>query len=152
MILAVYKAARILKEDPGLNMVKIIKVILRDQVVYFIAYVSQFEFCRRSLSTNAIRLIFVSAATILAEFLSSIKPILAVEDSIGNPAILSSVSAHLLLNMKESGAKGLNEGMGAWGDTMDGMDFAAPPTQVSAQPRPMPHRSRLLRLTAYRHQ
>lgn len=40
MILAVYKAARILREDPGLNTVKIIKIILRDQVVYFIAYVS----------------------------------------------------------------------------------------------------------------
>lgn len=37
MILAVHKSAKILKEDPGLNTVNIIKIIVRDQVVYFIA-------------------------------------------------------------------------------------------------------------------
>lgn len=37
MMLAVYKSASILKEDPGLSIAKIIKIIVRDQVVYFIA-------------------------------------------------------------------------------------------------------------------
>ena len=35
MILAVYKSAIILKEDSGLNVTRIIKIIVRDQVVYF---------------------------------------------------------------------------------------------------------------------
>lgn len=39
MILAVYKSALILKEDPGLNTANIVKIIVRDQVVYFMAYV-----------------------------------------------------------------------------------------------------------------
>ena len=40
MTLAVYKSAKILKEKPGLNTVNIIKIIIRDQVAYFIASVS----------------------------------------------------------------------------------------------------------------
>lgn len=37
MILAVYKSTTILKEDPDLSMARIIKIIVRDQVVYFMA-------------------------------------------------------------------------------------------------------------------
>ena len=37
MTLAMYKSAFILKEDPGLSTVKIIKTIVRDQVVYFMS-------------------------------------------------------------------------------------------------------------------
>lgn len=48
--------------------------------------------------------------------------------SLGNPAVLSSVGARLLLNMKEAGEKGLNEGMGGSGlkATVNEMQFAAP--------------------------
>lgn len=52
-----------------------------------------------------------------------------LEGTFGNPVILSSVGARLLINMKEAGEKGLNEGMGssaASRDTVSGMDFAAP--------------------------
>lgn len=35
MILAVYKSAKILKEDPGLATATIVKIIVRDQVVYY---------------------------------------------------------------------------------------------------------------------
>lgn len=37
MILAVYKSAIILKEDRGLNIYRIVKIIVHDQVVYFVA-------------------------------------------------------------------------------------------------------------------
>ena len=58
---------------------------------------------------------------------------LIVEEAFGNPAILSSVGARLLINMKKAGARGLNEGMGnsASKATMSGMDFAAPPAQTT---------------------
>lgn len=61
-------------------------------------------------------------------------PAQIIETSLGNPAILSSVGARLLINMKEAGAKGLNEGMGtrATRATLSGMDFAAAPPQISA--------------------
>lgn len=59
-----------------------------------------------------------------------------VESSLGNPAILSSVGACLLLNMKEAGAKGLNEGMGSSAGsrgTVSEMDFTAPPITSHAE-------------------
>lgn len=61
-----------------------------------------------------------------------------LEASLGNPAILSSVGARLLINMKEAGAKGLNEGMGSSAGskaTVSGMGFAAPPAQASVASR-----------------
>ena len=57
-----------------------------------------------------------------------------LSESLGNQAILSSVGARLLINMKEAGMKGLNEGMGSSAGskaTVSGMDFAAPPAQRS---------------------
>lgn len=78
------------------------------------------------------RLILVSAGAILENLLPSSVPSFAIECSLGNPAILSSVGARLLLNMKEVGENGLNEGMGISGmrATVDEMSFAAPPTQA----------------------
>lgn len=58
--------------------------------------------------------------------------------ALGSPAILSSVGARLLINMKEAGAKGWNEGMGSSAGskaTVSGMDFAAPPAQTSVASR-----------------
>ena len=40
MILALYKAAIIWKENAGLKGINLAKVLVRDQAVYFIAYVS----------------------------------------------------------------------------------------------------------------
>lgn len=37
MVFAVYKAAIILKEEPGLHSANFVKIIVRDQVVYFIS-------------------------------------------------------------------------------------------------------------------
>ena len=66
-------------------------------------------------------------------FLPASIPMLTVGGSLGNIAILSSVGARLLLNMKEAGEKGLNEGMGGSGlkATFNEMEFAAPPVQRS---------------------
>lgn len=57
-----------------------------------------------------------------------------LSSSLGNPAILSSVGARLLLNMKEAGTKGLNEGLGsnAARATISGIDFGMPPVRPSS--------------------
>lgn len=70
----------------------------------------------------------------LADTIPENIPVQIVQVSVGNPAILSSVGARLLINMKEAGAKGLNEGMGtrATRATLSGMGFAAAPPQMSA--------------------
>lgn len=49
MILAVYKSVKVLKEDPGLSTARIVKIILRDQVIYFMAYVLFCVYFRKSL-------------------------------------------------------------------------------------------------------
>lgn len=79
-------------------------------------------------------MILVSAGGILANSLSESIPEFILEDSLGNPAILSSVGARLLINMKEAGAKGLNEGMGSSvsRSTVSEMNFEAHPAQTSA--------------------
>ena len=80
-----------------------------------------------------IRLIFISAGAIVLNFIPSNIPVTMIGSSFGNTAILSSVGARLLLNMKEAGAQGLNEGMGSniSKATVSGMDFAEAPAQAS---------------------
>lgn len=136
MILAVYKSSQILKDNSGMTTIELIRIIIRDQLTYFSVWVTRHKYLRSLIITYEpiFRLIFVSVAAILNYFFTPPTiPGLIITESIGNPSILSSVGARLLLNMKEAGAKGLNEGMisGALIDTVSGMDFAAPPTQVS---------------------
>ena len=73
-------------------------------------------------------MIIVSAEGVLENFLPSSILVIVLGGTIGNPSILSSVGARLLLNMREAGEKGLNEGMGGSGlrATVNGMEFAAP--------------------------
>ena len=75
------------------------------------------------------RLIIISAGDIVFDIVPGSIPVASVESTLGNPAILSSVGARLLINMKKAGAKGLNEGIGGSSGskaTVSGMDFAVP--------------------------
>lgn len=90
-----------------------------------------FQSCTKRATS---RLIVISAGDIVFDILPGSIPIAVVESTLGNPAILSSVGARLLINMKEAGAKGLNEGTGsssASKATVSGMNFAVPPAQTS---------------------
>lgn len=51
-----------------------------------------------------------------------------INNTLGSTAILSSVGARLLINMKDAGIKGLNEGMGGSASkaTISGLCFAEP--------------------------
>ena len=52
---------------------------------------------------------------------------------LGNPSLLSIFRARLLFNMKEAGAKGLNEGTSCGSkSTMSDIDFGAPSTEAAA--------------------
>lgn len=58
-----------------------------------------------------------------------------MDASLGNPAILSSVGARLLLNMKGAEMGGLNGGMGSSAGSkaaFSGINFAAPPARTSS--------------------
>ena len=53
---------------------------------------------------------------------------------LGNPPLLSILGARLLFNMKEAGAKGLNEGTSCGSkSTISNIDFGAPPEATSSQ-------------------
>lgn len=79
-------------------------------------------------------MVWVSAGAILGNLVATNIPILVISQSLGNTAILSSVGARLLLNMKEAGANGLIEGteVGLSRGSMSRMDFAAAPLPQSS--------------------
>ena len=53
---------------------------------------------------------------------------------LGNPALLSILGARLLFNMKEAGAKGLNEGTSCGSkSTISDIDFGTPPEATANQ-------------------
>lgn len=82
------------------------------------------------------RLILISAGNIMVNFLpvSNMMPAAVVVGSLGNVAILSSVGARLLLNMKEAGEKGLKVGTSSSASraTISGIVFATSPSQPTA--------------------
>ena len=55
-------------------------------------------------------------------------------DVLANPSLLSILGARLLFNMKEAGAKGLNEGTSCGSkSTISDIDFGAPPEAAAGQ-------------------
>ena len=53
---------------------------------------------------------------------------------LANPSLLSILGARLLFNMKEAGAKGLNEGTSCSSrSTISAIDFGAPPEATAGQ-------------------
>ena len=53
---------------------------------------------------------------------------------LANPSLLSILGARLLFNMKEAGAKGLNEGTSCGSkSTISDIDFSAPPETAASQ-------------------
>ena len=74
------------------------------------------------------RLILISVGAIVSNYIPLSLPVVVVEGSIGRSAILSSVGARLLINMKEAGEKGLNQGTSCPShSTASSIDFAEAP-------------------------
>ena len=87
--------------------------------------------------TPILSVILVSVFTTVANFLNKSKSntlfvyILAV---LGDPPLLSTLGARLLFNMKEAGAKGLNEGTSCGSkSTISDIEFDAPPEAAASQ-------------------
>lgn len=95
-------------------------------------------FCEEHLTNFAPSLIGISVGAIVINFIPESIPAFVLAGSLGKPAILSSVGARLLINMKEAGEKGLNEGMGSSAEskaTVSEVDFTAAPAQTSVASR-----------------
>ena len=79
--------------------------------------------------------ILVSVFEIVGNFTDESNALFAyILNVLGNPALLSILGAHLLFNMKEAGAKGLNEGTSCGSkSTISDIDFGAPPEAAASQ-------------------
>ena len=112
MSLALYKAAAIWKENKGLANLELVKILVQDQVVYFLAWVYLFE-ARSLLLNDALlhRVILVSVFRIIAgTTIDENLVLIIILSMVGSPAFLSVLGTRLLFNMKEAGVKGLNQG------------------------------------------
>lgn len=126
MILALYKAALLWKESSGLGGLDLVKILVRDQLMYFAAYVLSPFNDYTSLDLSETRVIYVSVMQIIGD--TSLNTIAAnILVAIGHPGFLSILGSRLLIHMKEAGEKGVNEGTSyRFVSEMD-MDFAVPP-------------------------
>ena len=79
--------------------------------------------------------ILVSVFEIIANFTAESNALFAyILDALANPALLSILGARLLFNMKEAGAKGLNEGTSCSSkSTISDIEFGAPPEAATSQ-------------------
>ena len=79
--------------------------------------------------------ILVSVFAIIDDFTSESNALFGyVMDGLANPSLLSILGARLLFNMKEAGAKGLNEGTSCGSkSTISDINFGAPPEAAASQ-------------------
>ena len=136
MSLALYKATTLWKAQPGMNTTRLIKVLVRDQVIYFLAYVFLPKKCSAgSVNPVMLSVILISALEIMEKFNAGSSALFAhILVVLTNPPLLSVLGARLLFNMKEAGAKGLNEGTSCGSkSTISDIEFGAPPEAVASQ-------------------
>ncbi|KAL5512646.1 hypothetical protein ACEPAG_2912 [Sanghuangporus baumii] len=111
MILALHKAAKYWRISAGFKGLSLVKVLIRDQVVYFMFLIMCCLFAilefRLEISSN---------------FLSN------VLNCLGNPSFLTILGSRMLFNLKEAGERGENVGTSyrASSTAMSEMNFAEP--------------------------
>lgn len=127
MVLALYKAAVLSKEVTGLGLggVGLLKILIRDQVIYFLA-------CVHLIHVNIVRGLFsvfsvtsVCVVQIADDFIDDNNVLSEFLFYIVNPSLLSLLGARLLFNIKEAGENGLYQGTCCGQkSTVSGIDFA----------------------------
>ena len=81
-----------------------------------------------------LRVILVSVLRVISIFVVESLVVSAILSFAGNPAFLSVLGAHLLFNMKEAGAKGLNQGTNYGSRVIvSDIDFAAAPPVATTE-------------------
>ncbi|EJC99466.1 uncharacterized protein FOMMEDRAFT_160521 [Fomitiporia mediterranea MF3/22] len=93
MLLALYKAAEYWRMSAGLKGFKLVKILIRDQIIYFLLAVS-------CCVLNIMEIKLVPTNDNLATLIQQA----------GNPAFLCILGSRLFFNMKEAGKLGVNEG------------------------------------------
>ena len=148
MLLALHKAAAIWKENSGLSNLRLVKILVRDQAVYFLAWAHCSQAPPLSWTNLFLRVIFVSILKIVTNFVVDVNLVVAsILDFAGNPAFLSILGAHLLFNMKEAGERGLNQGTSCGSElTVSDIDFTATLPATTSEPQDEVAESRMIEL------
>ena len=127
MALALYKAAEYWKMSAGFKGFTLVKVLIEDQIVYFLLYVF---LAVADLLTNANHRVISCSVFSILEFKLQISDsfLVNVLEQLGSPSFLSLLGSRLLFNMKEAGERGQNEGTSyrSSSSTISEMDFAEP--------------------------
>lgn len=123
MVLAVYKAAIIWKENGAFSGLSLVKVLIQDQISYFIVYVS----CPLNFSVVLMiyetRLMFCTVANVVA-FGAELSQLLQnIFNVLGNPTLLCIMGSHLLIHLREAAEKGRNEGTSYRSKPHSAIDF-----------------------------
>ncbi|KAL5501239.1 hypothetical protein ACEPAH_9626 [Sanghuangporus vaninii] len=108
MGLILYKAAEYWKISTGFKGFELIKVLIRDQVVYFSALI---VFCALNIAYNKLEDLGTSDLEQL------------ILQEAGMPAYLSILGSRMLFNLKEAGKRGLNEGTNYWLKSLSNIEF-----------------------------
>ncbi|THH02981.1 hypothetical protein EW145_g6637 [Phellinidium pouzarii] len=106
MILALYKAAEYWKMSAGFRGFELVKVLIRDQVVYFFLVI----FCCVAR--------IIAGTTELSSLSSYALSIL------GSPGFLCVLGSRLLVDLKEAGEKGLNGGISYRAESVSDIEFS----------------------------
>ncbi|OCB83890.1 hypothetical protein A7U60_g9096 [Sanghuangporus baumii] len=109
MILAVYKAGEYWRMSAGLKGFQLVKVVIKDQIIYFI-------------------LIVACCIVDILQFKIQVASLFwtGVLGSLGNPSFLCILGTRMLFNLKEAGELGVNEGTSSRvpSGTISEMDFS----------------------------
>ncbi|KAH8109163.1 hypothetical protein DFH11DRAFT_1548465 [Phellopilus nigrolimitatus] len=116
MILALYKAEKVWRENTGFSQFNLVKVLIQDQAIYFII----------GLGANyPDRVIFCSVMEIISAQLDVSNILLAdFMTLLGSPSLLCVLGSHLLVHLKEAGERGVNEGMSYKMKTISNIEFS----------------------------
>ena len=109
MILALYKATEYWREANGFKGLKLVQVVILDQVLYYIACVSRTR-AEISLANFYFRALACSVFSIL-QFAQIENELLAnIFQGLGSPTLLCILGSRMMFNLKEAGERGVNVG------------------------------------------
>ncbi|EJC99532.1 uncharacterized protein FOMMEDRAFT_160599 [Fomitiporia mediterranea MF3/22] len=109
MLLALYRAAEYWKMSSGFRGFKLVKVLIRDQIIYFLLAIMCCVF-------NILNFKVPVNNDVLEMFLQQA----------GNPSFLCILGSRLLFNLKEAGKLGVNEGTNYRTTSMSTIEFDQP--------------------------
>lgn len=124
MALAIYKAAEFWSMSSGFKGLDLVKVLVVDQVIYFVLLVYSLSIwqdlttCNRAISCCVLNLIEYKLIVSNA-FLECLL------ESLGSPSLLCVLGSIVLFNLKEAGEQGLNQGTSFRVSSVGTMEFTS---------------------------